>query len=428
MNPQGPPPVTTHSHPRSLSKDIPDEGIPPTAIPENHPLSTTANSDSTPHPAHPWCSPTSAPHPHISPPPANPKPDAASSPMSHPPRTPSTQMGTIRAPSPPPRTPRTTRVPRNAPSPRAMSHHLSEGPGISGGPGTLSTHLHPLKRRTPLHTRPDHLPSTPLEKNTSRSRRTYHLQNRNPCQHHIPMTHHTRPPQTWTSFRAHPLPPPRDTPPRNVLGQEHKGQADTGHTTSMPTPSTDHTRIQPHPAPPPNMPLKVHAGPKGHIHSHRRPPKRPHHHTPWVSKPLPVGNLTTAPPPPLIPEPMTAPPTAPARDNPLSHLKEQVGADHVLPAPTCSTPQGRITSTRKPQGTPPQHRKGHRRTHPITPLLPITPQQHRVKQEPPKSPRRRATPAPEPIPPRRGGHPPHGHHSIFPHHAFGCLQRMTIPV
>lgn len=172
----------------------------------------------------------------------------------------------------------------------------------------------------------------------------------------------------------------------------------------MPTPSTDHTRIQPHPAPPPNMPLKVHAGPKGHIHSHRRPPKRPHHHTLWVSKPLPVGNLTTAPPPPLIPEPMTAPPTAPARDNPLSHLKEQVGADHVLPAPTCSTPQGRITSTRKPQGTPPQHRKGHRRTHPITPLLPITPQQHRVKQEPPKSPRSRA----RATPPRRGqeGHPP----------------------
>ena len=56
---------------------------------------------------------------------------------------------------------------------------------------------------------------------------------------------------------------------------------------------------------------------------------------------------------------------------------------------------------------------------------------------PPQQPHHRTTTAPaprharartNPTAPGGGEGTPHGHHSIFPHHAFGCLQRMTIPV
>ena len=180
--------------------------------------------------------------------------------MSHPPRTPSTQ-GNVCAPSPPHRTPRTTRVPRNgnALPPRAMSAPPLRGPG---------RFLSPRRRITPT-SREEHL-CTHLQ--TTSQYIEEHLPHTagislpepHPCQHHIPMTHHNHPHSHPPENITHPVHPERGHPfgsihshlhadtrhpcPHPCIGmclhKGHTGQADTRHTTSMPTQGTDHTRIR----------------------------------------------------------------------------------------------------------------------------------------------------------------------------------------
>lgn len=361
----------------SLSADIPDEGIPPTAHPretihsaprptltplhthsERHPSASTLNqpsnhfrgTDHTPH-----IPPTHGVHPpqclHTLPyqprepsgtDAASSKKDESSTPY------PIHLKRNDSCPSPPHRTPRTTRVPRNAPPPRAMSV-----PPL-GGPGQPPPHpvdaSHPLQEKnTSAHsaqTTSQHIEEHPC------TRRGVSLPEPEPCQHHIPMTHHNRPhshpPENITPIhpeRGHPFGPtyshlhadtrPPFAPlPRGCTGardmrarqtRTHHIHANSGEHRSHPYPpqeptvprapitpctTTEHVLENPrgaqgsHPLAPPITPASPSTrerhttNPTRTLH-HLCLPKRSHHHTPWVSKPLPVGNLTTASPPPL---------------------------------------------------------------------------------------------------------------------------------
>ena len=91
--------------------------------------------------------------------------------------------------------------------------------------------------------------------------------------------------------------------------------------------------------------------------------------------------------------------------------------------------------------TPPHPRRPPPPPHQLTPTNTNQPRRNHHRSQPmsppPQQPHHRTTTAPaprharartNPTAPGGGEGTPHGHHSIFPHHAFGCLQRMTIPV
>ena len=166
------------------------------------------------------------------------------------------------------------------------------------------------KRRTPLHTRPDHpqhieehLLHTPGDVPPPRTGTppTPHPHDSSPPpppKHHAPLSRiHPEREHPFGSIHSH-----LHADPRNVPHKRHKGQADIGKTPITPT-STTRTqtvpRAQPHPAPQPNMSLM---SPRGTQGAHPlAPPITP-------ASPLTQERHTTRTPP--VPT-SSAPPTTP---------------------------------------------------------------------------------------------------------------------
>ena len=295
-----------------------------------------------------------------------------------------------------------------------------------GGPGqplpTPSTHRTHLKEKnTPAHTRK---PPPSTSKNTFlHTPGGVSLPEPGPCQHHIPMTHHTHPPppletshipstpnadtlsgpSTPTSTQT--LPPPPRTPPsehagaRDMRARQTRAHGPGRHRRAPITPTSTTrtqtvTRAPPHPAPPPNMSLMSPRGTQGshplsttnhpappstqerhttrtppvenptRTHSHRRPPKRSHHYTLLTSEnPYPSA---TASPPPQQPHHRTA-----ASHSPRTHDRTTTARARVTPPPggtlqeqvgcgSCS-PAHPTCST--PMKEPPPHRSAPTTTH-----------------------------------------------------------------